>query len=74
MKELIKLLNDIYNDCTVNGSHRIKARQLLDSIESSIMERHRDNCRDYLMQVKPSDITVEDTLEALGYGRNGLKT
>lgn len=30
-------------------------------------------CRDYLMQIEPSNISIEDTLEALGYGRNGLK-
>lgn len=28
--------------------------------------------RDYLMQVPSDKITVEDTLEAFGFGRNGL--
>ncbi len=28
--------------------------------------------RDYLMGVKPSDITVEDALEAFGWTRDGL--
>lgn len=28
--------------------------------------------RDYLMQVEPEDITVEDALESFGFGRNGL--
>lgn len=31
------------------------------------------NGRDYLMQVQSSDLTVEDALEAFGFGRNGLK-
>lgn len=29
--------------------------------------------RHYLMSVQPKDLTVEDALEALGFGRNGLK-
>jgi hypothetical protein len=29
--------------------------------------------RDYLMSVSPSKLTVEDCLEAFGFGRNGLK-
>lgn len=29
----IEFLKEIYDDCTVNGSHRIKARQLLESLE-----------------------------------------
>lgn len=33
----------------------------------------RRDCRDYLMQVESKDLTVENCLEALGYGRNGLK-
>jgi len=31
-----------------------------------------ENGRDYLMQVLPSEITIDDTLEAFGFGRNGL--
>jgi hypothetical protein len=30
------------------------------------------NGRDYLMQVEPDEITVEDSLESFGFGRNGL--
>ena len=29
--------------------------------------------RDYLMQVEPRNITIEDALEAFGFGRNGLR-
>jgi len=29
--------------------------------------------RDYLMAVEPDEITVEDALEAFGFGRNGLE-
>lgn len=35
--------------------------------------RWRMECRDYLMQVEPQELTVGDALEALGYGRNGLQ-
>ena len=31
------------------------------------------NGRHYLMGVEPKDLTVEDALEAFGFGRNGLK-
>ena len=33
---------------------------------------YRIQCRNYLMGVRPEDLTVEDCLEQLGYGRNGL--
>ena len=33
---------------------------------------YRLQCRDYLMGVEPEYLTVEDCLEQLGYGRNGL--
>jgi hypothetical protein len=29
-------------------------------------------CRNYLMGVPADEVTVEDALESLGYGRNGL--
>jgi hypothetical protein len=32
----------------------------------------RLQCRNYLMGIKPEDLTIEDCLEQLGYGRNGL--
>lgn len=35
-------------------------------------EAKRDECRDYLMGIDPKDLTVEDALEALGYGRDGI--
>jgi len=31
------------------------------------------NGRAYLMEIEADKITVEDTLEAFGFGRNGLK-
>lgn len=31
------------------------------------------NGRSYLMEVEPNNLTVGDALEALGYGRNGLR-
>ena len=30
--------------------------------------------RHYLMSVEPDEITVEDSLEAFGFGRNGLRS
>lgn len=33
----------------------------------------RAQCHQYLMSVPSDKITVEDTLENLGYGRNGLR-
>jgi hypothetical protein len=32
-----------------------------------------NNGRDYLMQIEADKITVEDALEAFGFGRNGLR-
>ncbi len=33
-----------------------------------------NNGRDYLMQINPKDLTVEDALESFGFGKNGLKS
>jgi len=35
-------------------------------------EELRERGRDYLMQVRPNDLTASATLKALGYGENGL--
>lgn len=40
-------------------------------IYGEIMDR-MENGRSYLMQIQANKITVEDTLEAFGFGRNGL--
>ena len=34
----------------------------------------RTQCRHYLMGVPADEITVEDALESLGYGRDGLSS
>lgn len=36
------------------------------------MNRQLMDGRHYLMGVEPSELTVEDALEAFGFGRNGL--
>ena len=36
------------------------------------MNNQLENGRHYLMSVQPKDLTVEDALEAFGFGRNGL--
>ena len=55
---------------------------------NEVLEQERYNCqmkiekleqrlnegRDYLMGVRPNQLTVEDALEAFDFGRNGLKT
>ena len=59
----------------------LSKKELIDLVskigkENEELERaadHRNNCRDYLMGVYPKDLTVEDCLENLGYGRNGLR-
>ena len=40
--------------------------------EASALHERLQNGRDYLMQVEPDNITVEDSLESFGFGRNGL--
>ena len=32
-----------------------------------------EECRHYLMGVRPSDLTVEDALESLGFNRSGYE-
>lgn len=36
------------------------------------LDKRINDCRHYLMGVRPEDLTVEDALEALGFQRNGL--
>lgn len=54
--------------------HLVSKKELLERSDSFYRESHdhRYDCRDYLMAVDPNDLTVEDCLEALGFGRNGL--
>jgi hypothetical protein len=40
--------------------------------KSSKMNESLSNGRHYLMGVRSEDLTVEDALEAFGFGRNGL--
>ena len=48
--------------------------QIYDNLIAEAAKRHQrlQDGRDYLMQVKSGDITVEDSLESFGFGRNGL--
>ena len=43
-----------------------------DKMHLAELADYRLQCRNYLMGVHPADLTVEDCLEQLGYGRNGL--
>lgn len=36
------------------------------------LDKRINDCRHYLMGVRPENLTVEDALEALGFQRNGL--
>ena len=38
------------------------------------LSKNLSDGRDYLMQVEPDEITVENSLEAFGFGRNGLNS
>ncbi len=48
--------------------------EIYDNLISDAAKSHQrlQNGRDYLMQVEPNDITVEDSLKSFGFGRNGL--
>ena len=43
-------------------------------LENQLAELNKrlEDGRSYLMQVKPSELKVEDALESFGFGRNGL--
>lgn len=36
------------------------------------ISKYREECRHYLMANNPNDITIEETLQKLGYNKNGL--
>ncbi len=41
--------------------------------EDVILKGRLEDGHNYLMTVRPDDITIEDCLEAFGYSRNGLE-
>jgi len=51
----------------------LKAQQPEKEQPSDDSNERLQNGRHYLMGVEPKDLTVEDALEAFGFGRNGLK-
>lgn len=69
---------DKINVIVSNLDHKPEiAKELIEIYDKLIVDfakmyRKLDEGRDYLMQVEPEDITVEDSLEAFGFGRNGL--
>lgn len=53
------------------------AEYLMKMHDSHVNQLHKyykqlEEGRDYLMQVEPDEITVENSLEAFGFGKNGL--
>ena len=56
---------------TKNNAFRKERMQEQRETISELAER-LDKGRDYLMQVPADKITVEDALEAFGFGRDGL--
>jgi hypothetical protein len=50
------------------------AYEFNDRHKASEMSENLSKGRHYLMGVQPEDLTVEDALEAFGFGRNGLKS
>lgn len=41
--------------------------------ENKTLIERLNSGRDYLMSIQPKDLTVEDSLEAFGFGKNGLR-
>lgn len=63
-KEMSKLPKAVLIDIAAKiGQEKERLEELAD---------FRTQCRHYLMSVPADEITVEDALESLGYGRNGL--
>lgn len=54
-------------DAEENEKEIDRLNQLVDELSSDLKRG-----RHYLMSVSADEITVEDTLEAFGFGRNGL--
>ncbi|MBE0662532.1 MAG: hypothetical protein IH597_08700 [Bacteroidales bacterium] len=59
------------NDCEIS-TERMKEIRRLRAIVRELNQR-LENGRHYLMGIQPPELTVEDTLEAFGYNRNGLE-
>lgn len=63
-KEMNKLPKQVIIDLFAKTGH--------DKIYLAEAAEHRTNCRNYLMGVTPEKLSVEECLNQLGYGRNGL--
>jgi hypothetical protein len=63
----------------LQSNEEIEANAKLIAEAPAIKELFQDladrlnNCRSYLMEVDPKKLTVEDCLEAFGFGKNGLE-
>jgi hypothetical protein len=60
------------NSCEISDT-RMKEIARLRAIVRELNQRLEQG-RHYLMGVKPSEINVEDALEAFGYDRSGFET
>lgn len=58
-------------DAKNNEFRKERMSEMHDAI--SELNEQLQNGRNYLMSVNPKDLTVEDALEAFGFGRNGLE-
>ena len=63
--ESVKVIKTISEDRFIELIHKSGL------LNDDTYERLQDG-RDYLMGVQPSELTVEDALEAFGFNRNGL--
>ena len=57
-------------DAKNNAFRRERISEMHDTMEE--LNKQLQDGRNYLMSVNPKDLTVEDALEAFGFGRNGL--
>lgn len=74
----MKQFSALVGYCDLVAGNEEESLKLEERVTSHLQERccelscRLQNGRDYLMGVNPADLTVEDALEAFGFGRNGL--
>ena len=73
MVEMRKIVRGAVHMMEAHYEAKIPSNEKKEDLIYELRER-LTNGRDYLMQVETKDLTVGDCLEALGFGRNGLRT
>ncbi len=74
LAEMVILDHIKHNQEALKDLEKVIVSEMIDDTNVDEIAKRLENGHDYLMAVMTDKITVEDTLEAFGFGRNGLES